>query len=150
MYDNLCNNDLIWFYNSTKESLDSIKNIHKKTHDEVDGEVFTNMRRISRSTDILHGAIREIFRGKFKLFNSRMRRFSDDKNREVLRHMYNNLKNQRMAVETNCMLELETTLLAIQAIVREAATIANTSKQIRKGLDEIPNILNGDIKKRRL
>lgn len=149
MNNGLTNADLTWFYSATKEALDGVKDIKRKPGHEVDGEVFTRMRQLSREASGLSQAVRNIFTGKLKTFSARMSSYSSDKDLEVLNHMFNTLKNQRRAEESDGMLELKHILLALQASVRKAESVAQASEGVRKGLDQIPAILEGKDEERR-
>jgi hypothetical protein len=139
----LTNKDLTWFYATTKEALGSIKNIGKKLDHEIDGEVFTYMRRLSRDMGGLSPAVRDIFAGKLKYFSSRMVGHSNKEEQEILRHMYNTLKDQRIKGESDSISDLQHILLALQASVYKVKQVVQASEDVRKGLDNIPNILEG-------
>jgi hypothetical protein len=135
--------DLAWIYHATVTAFDLVKNINRKTSEQIDGEIFTSLRRMSREAGGSQ-VVRGLFTGKMKTFAMRVQGRTATKEQEVLINMYNSLKRAKMSEEPDSMAELELALMAMQANLRRATEIANSAEGVRQGMDEIPKILEGE------
>ena len=140
----LTGDDLVWLYGATKEALEAVNDIGRKTRAEVDGEVFTTLRRLANETGSLR--MKEIFRGSKKQYPWRLDARITRQEREIIITMYDQLKRRRMAEHSESdatVRDLEVIVLAAKASANEAAHIAQRAEQVRKGLDGIQDILDG-------
>lgn len=139
----LTHDDLVWFYSAAEQAFNRVEDIKRKQPAEVTGEVFTSMRRLASYSG--SPAIKQLFRGSMKHFPWRLDARINDREREVIVAMFDQLKNRKLADQASSpdMRDLELILLAAQASVREAGRIASESKKVREGLDGIQDILDG-------
>jgi len=135
--------DLAWMYFATSEAFGLVKNIRRKTNEEIDGEIFTSLRRMSRESNASK-TIRDMFTGRMKFFDNKISRYTTTKEQEALIHMYNTLKRAKLSEEPDAMAELRVALLAMQAHLHKAKSIAAQAEGVRKSMETIPQILDGE------
>jgi hypothetical protein len=140
----LTQDDLLWLYAETRRAFSRVEDIGRKQPAEIDGEIFTTMRRAAAESGVSR-AISGLFRGRKKHFAWRLDAKISPKERSIIIAMYDQLRRRSLAepqvpLDTN---NLELILLALRADVREAEQIASESEKVRQGLDGIQAILDG-------
>lgn len=140
----MSNDDLVWLFRATAESFDAVRDIHRKTSDQIDGEVYTSLRRMVRSSSGTSMALKNMVIGKKKFFTTRVGIYASDKQQEILIKMYNTLKRHKMLEEPDALAELTISLLSMRASLRRMEEVVARAVEIRKGIDEVPKILNGE------
>jgi hypothetical protein len=141
----LTNDDLTWFYNTVEEAFKNIKDIRKKTDPQIEGEVFTFMRRALHGTKV-SSEIKSLFshtlkQFKFKTFHPFS---SSDENMEVLSYMFSKAKNRAIKEPDDKMIELRHILLSVQSNNRKMEEIITASKPVKQGLEEITKLIDGE------
>lgn len=140
----LTENDLVWLYAATEEALAGVKDVQRKTRAEVDGEVFTTLRRLAAESGSQQ--VKDLFRGNRKQYPWRLDARITTQERETIINMYDQLKRKRIQEGESRgegVRELELIVLAAKASAQEAAKIARQAERVRKGLDGIQDILDG-------
>jgi len=135
--------DLIWIYNAAKEALAGVRKIESKSDAEIEGEVFTAMRRQANEVPVSH-AIRGIFRAKKKGLTWRLSHSCLPEDQEILGKMFSDLKDRVLSkASPDPISELRMALLGMKASVSKAERVVEDSEKVRKGIDSIQNILDG-------
>jgi hypothetical protein len=144
---------MAWFYKSLEEIIWGIKDFETKSQKDIEGEVYTALRRemtyecISSNKNFPFKAC-QLFCKTKKIFKSKFYYALNVKQRKQMEIVFNSLMNRRLSEklednEDNIITSLELLLTMTRATVRKSDSLAKYSGEIRKGLDNIQNILDG-------
>lgn len=151
---NISEKEFAWFFNEVKNAIAEIKNFGSKTNEEVNGEIYTSLRRAliyemnNNNRNFPKDACILFMKNK-KIFKSKFYYTLTLEQRKRLEIMFNSLMQRRMSEimdetnEENLIGNMQCRLTETMAIINRMKVIAGESEKVRNGLNNIQNILDG-------